>query len=402
MTHLFFGLLWASTACTLLLQAKPIENTAFHRVPLIHNAYYKKNTTMAIARAQAKHGARFDAPTGPDGMHKRQEALVPLRDFFDFEYLGQIKVGTPAQSFYLQFDTGSSDLWLSSTDCKKCKEHVRKFDASRSSTYKHEGKDWGIMYLDRSQASGTTGIDNVQVDNLIVHNQRIELAIKETEQFDTDPADGILGLGFSRRATVPGTHTLLENMLAQNLITKPIFGVTWIASMVLLSPRPSTQLLVRVLETIGQTCFSHFFPPIFPGHWQIMVDGLKLNDGSMHRLDLPTVVDTGTSIMLFDQELADLVAAQLGAEYDAAFNDGGYAIDCNNQQPLTFVIGGVPLELSGQALVGSERIFGKCYANFAVSPKAGISLLGDSFLKNFYTVFDQGDKPEVRFAKLKR
>lgn len=41
-----------------------------------------------------------------------------VNDFGDFEYLGNITIGTPDQGFIVVLDTGSSNLWIPGPTCK--------------------------------------------------------------------------------------------------------------------------------------------------------------------------------------------------------------------------------------------------------------------------------------------
>ena len=128
------------------------------------------------------------------------------------EYLATVGIGTPAQNLALDFDTGSADLWVFSTELpaatQKAQGHTI-FDPSKSST-------WKISYGDGSTASGDVGTDNLNVGGLIVKGQAIELAKTLSTQFAQGQGDGLLGLAFGSINTVQPqpVQTPVENMIS--------------------------------------------------------------------------------------------------------------------------------------------------------------------------------------------
>ncbi|CAO0802691.1 unnamed protein product [Mucor circinelloides] len=382
----------ALVVMTLAVDAAPSGSKKLS-VPLAKNEDYQPNIKRSIAKARAKYIKHIINPLKgvPAGATTDATGTVPVTDYAnDIEYYGTVKVGTPAQSLKINFDTGSSDFWFASTLCSTCTTHTR-YNPTKSSTYVADGRAWSIQYGDGSTASGILAKDTVNLGGLIIKSQTINLAKRESSSFASDPIDGLMGLGFDTITTVAGIKTPVDNLISQGLISSPVYGV-WLGKAKNggggeylfggSNPNHYTGALTTVPVDNSQ------------GFWGITVGSLKAGTTSVTG-SFSGILDTGTTLLLFPKSIATKVAAQYGARDNG---DGTYTISCNtaNLKPLNFTINGAQFQVPVDSLI-FEQDGSTCYASFGY---AGLdfAILGDVFLKNNYVIFNQ-KVPQVQIAK---
>ncbi|CAD6915178.1 unnamed protein product, partial [Tilletia laevis] len=96
--------------------------------------------------------------------------LVDQQD--ELLWVGQVGVGTPAQTVTLDFDTGSSDTWVSPSIYKP----------SASSSAKKTGKTFRGAHGDGSNATGNIYLESFTVGGLTAVKQAFGTATKSTVQ----------------------------------------------------------------------------------------------------------------------------------------------------------------------------------------------------------------------------
>ena len=108
-----------------------------------------------LLREAAKVDTRYNNGAGNFGsllaieLGKRDGDVDLVDHNLDASYSGTVSIGTPAQTFDIVLDTGSSDLWIASTACDVGCNAMTKYDSSESSTYVQYVIPHGLMLVDK-------------------------------------------------------------------------------------------------------------------------------------------------------------------------------------------------------------------------------------------------------------
>ncbi|KAJ7170083.1 aspartic peptidase domain-containing protein [Mycena filopes] len=179
-----------------------------HRQNLI-NLKKNKGPTAFNAGAVIRPLASVPADILDDFIQRKRQTESLEDENQDIEWAGPITIGTPPQSFTIDFDTGSSDLWVPSAACSSsvCSSKS-KFNANSSSTSAIQTGTFQIEYGDGSQVTGpiytvhlipevslsplnsTSDQDTVNVAGVQAINQSFGAVTTLSTSFDGDPADG--------------------------------------------------------------------------------------------------------------------------------------------------------------------------------------------------------------------
>ncbi|CAK5266694.1 unnamed protein product [Mycena citricolor] len=375
--------------------AETVKTINKHRQNLIN---LKKNKGEAFFNpgAEIKNIATVPAAVQArmESRHEKRQSLG-LTDQSEEEWTGSVSIGTPATRFVIDFDTGSSDLWVPSSSCRSSCSGKTKYNPNQSSTSTRESGSFSIQYADGSTVSGPIYTDTVSVAGVSVTQQYLSGVTTLSSSFTSGPADGLLGLAFPAISNL-GQDPYFQTAINEGAVSANQFGFYLASSgSSLYIGGTDTRKYSGSIEFNGITSSS--------GFWQ--VTGASVNvGGSTVASNLETIVDSGTTIMYGPPALVREIFAQVpGAQlYDSA--NGYYSYPCSNPPQISFNYGGNDWTISAANLNLGRTSSGSrsCVSSLAAQDLglgSRVFLLGDAFMKNQYTVFDV-DQNAVGFATL--
>ena len=355
-------------------------------------------TRALIERVNAEH-ARASSPA---------LLMQELRNSKNTQYVGTIGVGTPPQRFDVIFDTGSSNLWIPSVACgaPTCLAHAR-FDARRSSTYATNGSLFGIRY-GTGDVSGVVASDVVALGPLAVARQRFG-EVTDAQRVSAGPFCGILGLGYPALA-VEGATPLFDTLMRERRLPRNWFSF-WLSR----APGAASALVLGGAERALYAGNLTWLPSASRAYWELEFDRVELGGVALDvcpgRARCRAALDSGTSLITAPSPHARRISRALAV-----------ARDCSNMATLpalSFIVGGLNLTLRAEDYVlavaaeagagggggggdgggggggggGAEGMGATCAAGVmpldVPPPRGPLWLLGDVFLRKFYTVFDR-------------
>lgn len=313
--------------------------------------------------------------------------ILPVSNFLNAQYYSEISIGTPPQVFKVVLDTGSSNLWVPSTQCGSiaCYLH-NKYDSSASSSYKANGTEFEIHYGSGS-LSGFVSQDTVNLAGQTIKGQDFAEATKEPGlAFAFGRFDGILGLGYDR-ISVNGMVPPFYNMVEQKLVDEPVFAFY------LANESGESEAMFGGIDKSHIDGDITWIPLRRKAYWEVDLDSIAYGDEVAELENTGVILDTGTSLNILPSSLAELLNKEMGAT--RGYN-GQYTIDCAKKGDLP----DITFDLAGNKFVmGPDdyilELQGSCISTFQgmdfPAPVGPLAILGDAFLRRYYSIYDLGN-----------
>ncbi|UPX12926.1 uncharacterized protein EKO05_0003458 [Ascochyta rabiei] len=287
------------------------------------------------------------------------------------------------------------------------------FNFKMSTSFKKvSGSSWKIRYGDGSTASGVVGTDSVTLGGLCIENQAIELATKLSAQFTKSAGDGLLGLAFGKINSVKpkAVATPVENMIYQDDIHKDQELFTcYLGSWRDKQDADKGESFYtfgyidqEVLDRCGVKEPYYVGIDTSKGFWQFASPSASINGKIIDRGANTAIADTGTTLALVSDDLCKQIYEAIpGAKFDEK-NQGwifpiGTPLD--KLPRVTFAVSDKQFEVQKEDLGFARVGNGMQYGGIQSRGNSRFDILGDTWLKAVYAIFDQGNK---RFGVVQR
>lgn len=360
-------------------------------------------------------------------------------------YLMNITLGTPPQQFMVQVDTGSSDLWVPGRIIQ-----FNGFDSKHSNSFRKLSDDFNIKYV-KDSAQGYWAVDNFGFGGSDIDVKNLQFGVATAAP---DATMGILGIGPLESEVSDVAYPNLPIMMVRDgLISRAVFsmymgGITDSAGTILFGgtdkakykklttlPLVSKSTVSVELDIVAMTTSTG------PKSGDIVKDLSKTDINLGYMLDAAgdhteetevydrpfgyfaeethenietrnddvivtqnsfnVLLDTGTSLSYLPQSIVDTIANQFKASYDS--DVGMYVV--NQDDVDNSPIQGINFQFENQIIYmpKSEIFWPLSWFSLSPSPyyamsilvadaSMGYNILGDSFLRNAYLIYDLDEK----------
>jgi pepsin A len=329
-------------------------------------------------------------------------AIIPLENLRDSQYVGPIGVGSingnPEAEINVVFDTGSTNLWISSSLCQMDVCNGRnKFNPKRSESFTEKSGPRLDITFGTGELRGPEGTDVFSVGPYKVQNQTFALIEDEIGSiFRQLEFEGILGLGFPSLAA-EGHLPFFDNVMAQNVLN----GRNEFSFYFTKLPIQASAVFFGGVDDRFYTGEIKMFPVVQEHYWSLYLEDFLIGNTSYavipkeayrnagKRVDR-LIADTGTTYFTAPPGLADLILRKL---------PGTNCNTISDYPDITYKLvdqNGAPFDLKVEPSVYMVSSGGSwCEPAFMEIPVPDAYgpafLLGEVFMRAWHTTFDRGD-----------
>jgi hypothetical protein len=342
-------LLATALACVAFAAPTQHKKRSF-KIERVRQANYVPNGPVALRKAYIKFGlddisflpdaniaASINAESAAAGTGTENGKVPASPTQNDAEFLSPVTVG--GQTLVMDFDTGSSDMWVFNTQLPSQSQQGHTiFDPTKSSTFQTlNGATFNITYGDSSFSEGTVGLDTVDIGGATVTQQAIGLPTVVAASFVSDTSsNGLVGLAFSALNTIQPQQqkTFFANVVSD--LAEPVFTANLkhgVAGAYEFGKVDSTQFSGSLTQIPVDSS---------RGFWEFASTQIAVGSGQAQTVpggSGTAIADTGTSLLIVDDGVVQAYYSQVTGAQNSA-QAGGVVFPCNSTLPsLSVAIG---------------------------------------------------------------
>lgn len=313
-----------------------------------------------------------------------------------------MSIGTPGQKLKVAIDTGSDELWvnpdcsspdLTSGQAQECFAN-EEYQASKSSTSDKLGSTseikYGKGYVELAYYKDTIALPD---STLKVTEAQFGVATASEEL-----NEGILGLGFGEGFNLDYPN-LIDDLASQKLIDTKAFSV----ALGSVDEDNGGTLIFGGVDTKKFTGPLVSNPILKPQngedlyrYWVEMTSVALTKGGSTSTYsgtNLPVVLDSGSSLSYLPASVVRNMASDLNGDLDQS---GLYLVSCSlvdDDGSVDFAFGDITIKVPFKEFIWQFDSSTCILGAVPVDSSSGITaLLGDTFMRSAFVVFDQSEK----------
>lgn len=324
----------------------------------------------------------------------QSSSKIPLKNYANTQFVGEVSIGTPNQKFDVIFDTGSSNFLINSKKCKTPSCQSRKsYNSEHSVSHKSIGTQIDVQF-GTGEILGEVSEDSVSLGSVHLRHQKfVEITEEIGEVFADCKFSGILGLAFESMAA-KGTVTIFDSIISRKVLSWNVFAFYYS-----LNEDEASEISIGSINNkrfLGEITWI----PLVPGlqdYWLIEIEDILLDGESTGFCfsGCRAAIDTGTTLLAAPSEDLFELMERMSSE----------CTDLNQYPVLGFRIQGKVFEIYPEDYIITQSGenyddpgmhspgFSECtLAIMAIDvpePNGPLWVLGDVFLSSFYSVFDR-------------
>ncbi|GAA6034869.1 hypothetical protein JCM8097_009340 [Rhodosporidiobolus ruineniae] len=323
---------------------------------------------------------------------KKKRGTIALTTQDVSVWTGKVTIGTPAQSFNIYFDSGSSDFTVASTNCPTTSCGTKdRYNVAASSTQQTTTTTVSTSFVDGTTSKGTLIRDTVSCAGVTVTSQSVIAASSLSSTVSSLESDG-MGLAYPALSQA-FSNSFPFTAYAQGQGSLPsVFGLN-------LKSQGTSQLTFGGYNRARIAGNPRWYnvkledTASFRTYWQIGASAPFVNGAQAIATRVNHILDSGTTLIVAPPS----AAAEFWAKVPGAkvYNSYYWTFPCDSPPQVSFSFARITLQMYdvsdydfslGYLSEDSSRCVGS-----VIGQNLGLGtswLLGDAFMTNWYVIHD--------------